>query len=121
MKFFVVPILILAMLAQTFIQGFYYLSYLVDRAAFEQNCINKAKTWLHCNGKCQLMKKIVESEKKQQNAPEIKLTGKSTILFFNRTSYNNLFFTEQRSIPSLYNTLTYPPGFIQGIFHPPAV
>lgn len=121
MKFVIVPILMLAMLAQTFTQEFYYLSYLVDRADFEQNCINKAKAWLHCNGKCQLMKKIVESEKKQQNAPEMKLAGKSTVFFVNRTSYNDLFIAEQRSVPLFYNSLTYSPGFSKKIFHPPAV
>lgn len=30
-------------------------------------CINKDKPWLHCNGKCFLMRKIAEAEKKQQN------------------------------------------------------
>lgn len=65
---------------QTFTQGFYYLGYLVDRSAFEKNCINKAKTWLHCNGKCQLMKKIIEHEKREQQAPEMKLAGKTEIL-----------------------------------------
>jgi hypothetical protein len=68
------------MLSQTFTQEFYYLSYLVNQSAFEKNCINKAKTWLHCNGKCQLMKKIVEHEKKEQQTPEMKLAGKTEVL-----------------------------------------
>ncbi len=36
---------------------------------------------LHCDGKCQLMKKIQESEKKnQQQAPELKLASKAEVL-----------------------------------------
>ncbi|MBD3750649.1 MAG: hypothetical protein IE931_14270 [Sphingobacteriales bacterium] len=30
-------------------------------------CINKDKPWLRCNGKCFLMKKIAEADKKQQS------------------------------------------------------
>lgn len=36
---------------------------------------------MQCNGKCQLMKKIEEQEKKeQQKAPEMKLAGKVEII-----------------------------------------
>ena len=66
-------ILLLAFLGQTFSQGVYYLGYMVDKREYEKNCVNKARPMLHCNGKCQLMKKMMEAEKKNQQAPELKL------------------------------------------------
>jgi len=30
-------------------------------------CVNKSKPWLHCNGRCYLMKKIKQVEEKQKN------------------------------------------------------
>ena len=74
------------MFGQTFTQELYYISYLVNRSAYEKDCINKAKAWLHCNGKCQLMKKIVEHEKKEHQSSEMKLAGKSEI-FSSRSFY----------------------------------
>ena len=88
MKFIAVPILMLAMLAQTFTQGFYYLDYIFNKASYEKNCVNKAKAWLHCDGKCQLAKKIIESEKRQQNTPEMKLAAKQEVLS-SRSFYTN--------------------------------
>lgn len=73
-------ILLVAMCGQTFNQGVCYINYWINKSAFEKNCINKTKAWLHCDGKCQLMKKIVESEKKDQSSPELKLTAKTEVL-----------------------------------------
>lgn len=120
MKFVVVPILIMAMLAQTFTQGFYYLDYVINKATFEENCINKAKSWLNCNGKCQLMQKLAESEKKQQNSPEMKLAAKMEVLS-SRSFYTNtisIAYTVTNSRFSIPNTgcpVDQPSSF----FHPP--
>ena len=34
---------------------------------YAKNCINKARPKLHCNGKCQMMKKMRKRKKKKQN------------------------------------------------------
>ena len=74
-------ILSLIFLVQSFNQGFCYLDYILRRADYEKQCINKALPQMHCNGKCQLMKKIMEQEKKeQQQAPEMKYAGKVEVL-----------------------------------------
>lgn len=73
-------IFLLAVCAQTFSQGFFYIDYIINKAAFEKECVNKAKSWLHCEGQCVLAKKIIESEKKQQEAPEMKLAAKAEVL-----------------------------------------
>ena len=69
-------ILIMAFFGQTFSQAFYYIDYTIDRAAYEKNCINKARPMLHCNGKCQMMKKWAEQEKKNQQIPELRQAAK---------------------------------------------
>jgi len=51
-------ILLLAFVSQTFAGPFIMLDYFVNTAAYAKNCINKARPKMHCNGKCQAMKKI---------------------------------------------------------------
>ena len=51
-------ILILAIAAQTFNQLTIVIDYYTNRAVYAKNCENKAKPMLHCNGRCQMMKKL---------------------------------------------------------------
>ncbi len=69
-------ILLLAFVSQTFAGPFVMLDYYLNTAAYAKNCINKARLKMHCNGKCQAMKKIQEEEKKQQQDAERKAEGK---------------------------------------------
>jgi hypothetical protein len=74
-------ILILAFLGQTFNQGFSYIGYVINKAEYLRNCENKYKPMLHCEGKCQLMKKIeAQRKKEEQQAPELKLAAKSEVI-----------------------------------------
>jgi len=74
-------ILLIAFIGQTFDQGVYYLGYLADKSAYAKNCVNKSRPRLQCNGKCQLMKRILEQEKKdQQQTPELKLAAKVEVI-----------------------------------------
>jgi hypothetical protein len=74
-------ILLLAFLGQTFNQGFYYVGYAINKAEYIRNCENKYRPMLHCNGKCQLMKKIQAQQKKEQEqAPEMKLAAKAEVI-----------------------------------------
>ena len=73
-------LLIAAFVAQTFSGGFVLINYYTNTAAFAKNCVNKAKPKLHCNGKCQMMKKLQEEEKKEQQMPERKMEKKIEII-----------------------------------------
>jgi hypothetical protein len=53
-------------MAQTFNRAAVVASYYTNTAAYAKNCENKAKPQLHCNGKCQMMKKIKEEENKDK-------------------------------------------------------
>lgn len=74
-------LLLLAFAAQTFRDGFVMLDYYTNTAAFAKNCENKARPKMHCNGKCQLMKKIQEEEKKDEQLPERKFENKIEVLY----------------------------------------
>ncbi len=75
---------------------------------------------LHCNGKCQMMKKIRAEEKKEQESQERKMGSKVEVLS------SKSFFT---STSELFSTLIYSHYFTgtecnemhmpRSIFHPP--
>lgn len=68
MKFALVPVFMLLMLAQTFSKWFVVMEYNLNKNFIAKNlCINKVKSKLHCNGKCQMMKKLVEEEKQNSS------------------------------------------------------
>ena len=125
MKFVLVPILMMMLLAQTFSKWLVVFEYNLNMDFIAQNlCVNKAKPKLHCNGKCQMMKRLAEEEK-QNSSDKTNHTFKIRIpevLFSNEP--------DQPAIPllapsaSLYNE--EPPVFIHNapsfaIFHPPAL
>jgi hypothetical protein len=114
-------ILLLAILGQTFNQGFYYLGYLADNEAYARNCINKARPRMHCNGKCQFMKKILEQERKEQQSPELKLGGKSEVPSSKTwyTTYTPLHFVDIHHYFSRYS-IGSPVDRPASFFHPPA-
>jgi hypothetical protein len=62
---------------QTFQRGLIVLDYYTNTASFAKDCENKARPLLHCNGKCQMMKKLRQEEKKDQQNPERKSENKN--------------------------------------------
>ncbi|MBS1512414.1 MAG: hypothetical protein JST86_16330 [Bacteroidetes bacterium] len=73
-------ILIAAFAAQSFSGGFIMLDYYSHTAAFAKNCENKARPQMHCNGRCQMMKKLKAEEKKDEQNPERKADNKTVVL-----------------------------------------
>lgn len=74
-------ILLMAFTAISFQGTGLLVSYRINKAAFEKNCINKKRPQLRCNGQCQLMKKMLEREHQEQEHPDTK-PGSQTVLFF---------------------------------------
>ncbi len=105
---------------QTFANNLLILDYQLNKARYIRNCVNKARPKMHCNGNCQLMKKIRQEQKKDQQNPERKLENKSEVLS-SRSSF---------PVSSLLSiTLSTPGGSVYkagnstdhsyDIFHPP--
>jgi hypothetical protein len=69
MKFVLVPAFMLLMFAQTFSKWVVVMEYNLNQDFIAKNlCINKTKPKLHCNGKCQMMKKLAEEEKQNSSS-----------------------------------------------------
>lgn len=123
MKFILVPILMLLILIQTFSKWAVVVEYNLNKNYIATNlCINKARPKLHCNGKCQMMKKLAEEEKQdssKNNSARIKVQE----LVFNDEMNRSV-------LPGItYITLSYNEDApilkhsspVSSIFHPPAI
>ena len=114
-------ILLCAFALQSFNGALILVSYYSNTAAYSKDCVNKFRPQLHCEGKCVMMKKIIEAEKKDQQTPVPNLEIKNDVF-----TAGNLFIPIARlSLTRKTNyTLSLPgealTGFLQGIFHPPA-
>jgi hypothetical protein len=113
--------LLVAFAMQTFQRGLIILDYYTHTASFAKDCENKARPMLHCNGKCQMMKKLKQEEKKDQQNPERKSENKNET--WTSASY---FTTLSLQLPE-EETHTYPimpdaslADQSYSIFHPPA-
>ena len=121
MKFILVPILMTLVLTQTFSKWMVVLEYSLNKEFIAQKlCENKAKPKLHCNGKCQMMKKLAEEEK--QNSSDNNTTKIKTpeTVFYNEIS--NPVLPEVSFTIRSYNE--EPPlkkyvSPVPSIFHPP--
>jgi len=89
--------------------------------SYKKVCVNKAKPMMHCNGKCQMLKKIKKQEgESNTNAPAPKFNQQELILssksFYPtieilRPHQSNIFYTYNSSINSNYlSSIFRPPG-----------
>lgn len=121
-KYITTFLLVIAFALQTFKGGLVILSYYTNTAAYAEKCVNKAKPKMHCNGKCQMMKKIGDEEKKDQQIPERKFENKIEVL-----SSGSCFCklaTVFTGLPSKADTVEkdYPlKDIAYSFFHPPQV
>ena len=97
------------------------LDYVTNTEAFAKNCENKAKPQLHCKGKCQMMKKLKEEERKEQQNPSGK-ADKDEVVYAKPGGTSLAFFSTVviKSVVSFSDT-SFPRGIYTDIFHPPAL
>lgn len=117
----VTTILLLAFAAQTFDKALIVADYYLNTDSYLRNCENKTRPQLQCKGKCQMMKKLKEEEKKEQENAEQRLGIKEVVS-------SKSFFTV---IADRQSTLLIPVYFhansgrpvdrSYSIFHPPSI
>ena len=114
--------LLIAFAIQSFQMGGIVVGYYLNPAEYAKKCENKAKPVLKCNGKCQMAKKIVEAQKKDEQTPDRKLVNKHHVIglqSFFTTVYS------PKTIPlssyNLYLVGQKPAGHVHTIFHPPCL
>lgn len=114
-------ILLMSFAAQTFNKVFIVVDYYVNTASFAANCENKAKPFLKCKGKCQMMKELKEEAKKDHQYPDRRGENKNEIVLSNQSFFatmnplpisgiqRNYLFTNEGKVVKIH----------RGIFHPP--
>jgi hypothetical protein len=124
MKILGVILLSLITLLQSFSKWIIVADYEFNKEYISKNlCINKEKPKLHCNGKCQLMKKLAEEEK--QNSSNSNNPGKvkfQDIVFLESCL---VFSPASSPLPEKkyadHLTVAKYQSPIASIFHPPAL
>jgi len=107
---------------QTFDKIFVVYDYFKNTAVYAKNCENKAKPKLHCNGKCQMMKKLQQAEKKDQQYPERK-GEKKQIYLSSKSFYTNVPQGRIHFEKKVYPAMPTPKEIMRSfeVFHPPSV
>jgi hypothetical protein len=115
-----VIILLIAFSAHTLQRTVIVLDYYTNTESFAQRCINKLRPSMNCNGKCLLMKKLKEEEKKDQQAPARKLENKIDLIAGRSFVVLPAISESKKEHISNYtgNLLT---GHSNTIFHPPSL
>lgn len=66
-KRLVVVFLLFALIASHFSVAFTYVGFEANQKELAQRfCENKSRPWMHCNGKCYLLKKLKQAEEKEK-------------------------------------------------------
>ena len=98
------------------------MDYYADTAAYSKSCINKDKPKMHCNGKCQMMKKLQQEEKKEQQEPVKKFDNKIEVYSNYSYSYNPEAGYRMITVKAFSSEKNYPVKDISyAFFHPPRV
>ena len=113
-------VLLFSIALQSFDKAVVVADYYLNPSQFAKNCENTARPMLHCNGKCQMMKKLREKEKQD--------------LLAGRLSNKSVEFTPLRfykAIPVVHVAPVHLPDVIicigkpihrcSEIFHPPSL
>jgi hypothetical protein len=112
-------LLLLAFTLQSFQKALILTDYSVNRKAYEKNCINKSRPRLKCHGRCQMMKKMQQEEKKDAQAPDHK-SGKSFDQYCSSQGYQIPFFIlTDFSVPSILACIGTPVKMPRHLLRPP--
>lgn len=84
---------LVAFALQTFNRAIIEFDYITNTKSYAANCENKARPKMHCNGKCQMMKKLKQEEKKDEQNPERKAENKNEIILSSKSFYPTLKFS----------------------------
>lgn len=115
-------IFLAAFVAQTFNRSFVMVDYYSNTSKYAKNCENKAKPILKCNGKCQMIKKLKQEEKKDEENPERKAENKNEITLSSKSFFANVNIAAGKVLPKNkypFHTDNYQHNNIYSIFHPP--
>ena len=114
-------VFLLAFASQTFYKAFIVFDYAANTKAYARNCVNKSRPKMHCNGKCQMMKKLQEEERKDAQNAERKSENKNENILSSRSFFITTtgFSPKQQVISYPYLTAGKEIKMPRYCFHPP--
>lgn len=100
-----------------------YAAFYANQNYIEKNlCINRDKPWMHCDGHCQLNKKLSDDDQRDAQAPVQRMASEMSVLFFAPVSFQSVIFQIADTVPlNGYYIPIAPQTFIRNVFHPPAI
>ena len=122
MKLIAGSILILLVMVQSLTSWVVMAEYIMNKEYIAKNlCVNKERPKLHCNGKCQLMKKMTQQENQDSSSNPQGGKMKMDVLFAQKSDLPSIrgLGNENINFNSAY-IVEQLPGAVQSIFHPPA-
>lgn len=125
MRYLIVTLLAMAMLGQAFVRTAWVLHYQWNRAQYLEKCENKFKPSMHCNGKCQLRKRLIATHESQDPAaprlPERFFQQSDLQLFVEPLPEFPAFCIEEIApAPLPLYAFTLPSVALGQVFHPPS-
>jgi len=114
-------VVLMAFVGQTFSAPFILLDYYTNTAAYAKNCVNKALPKMRCNGKCQVMKKMREEERREQENSQRQEAIKFQVLSA-KSFYPQLIYPDATDLEAVKNYTPYLfviSSFPADFFHPP--
>ena len=122
MKHFLVIALFLALLAQQFSRPVVLADYLVNLDRYKKDCVNKARPLLHCNGRCQMKKKLEAQDGQQEGR-----SSSAKLIELDYVLSSKSFFPELEIVNDS-TSASFPSGnssvitcYVVDIFHPPII
>lgn len=116
--------MVLLVLFQAFSKWVIMAEYTINQEYIAKNlCENKARPRLHCNGKCQLMKKLAEEEKQNSSNSNTGSNVKMSDILFTH-EIQTLCITNLPEEKTMFNSeliLSKSSAHLSSIFHPPAI
>lgn len=103
-KQFTAFIFLIAFASLTFSKAFVVFDYFTNTKAFAVNCENKVRPQIHCNGKCQMMIKLQQEEKKDNQNPERKAENKNELVLSSKSFSPALYWhvsLQKKTYPSI--------------------
>lgn len=110
------------MLVQHFSKVVVLADYLANTERYKQDCVNKAKPMLHCNGKCQVKLKLEAQEREERQR-----SSSQKLVELDHALSSRSFFPEMASsfevmsTPNIVYDCAFSSSYIGSIFHPPTV
>ena len=96
--------------------------YLVNLEAYKKACVNKSRQMMHCNGKCQMLKKLKKQEGGNGTSAPAPKFNVTEVVLSSKSFYPSI------DIVSLENNKLFHSYFVDfnsaftgAIFHPPSV